>query len=184
MVDISKYFQHLRFEIKSLLFDWGDTVMKAFPDQFGPMAFWQEVAAIEGIDDILALLIGKYQLVLVSNAGESDRDLVRQALERVNLAHYFHEIFTPRELNEFKPAPNYFRNALKHIGVEPENAIMIGDDYEHDIIGAKQAGLWTIWYNAKQQNLNPENFPYHDAEIYNMKELPTIIHNKMPVKFF
>lgn len=178
-MNISKYFQNLKFEIKALLFDWGDTVMKVFPEQSGPMASWSEVSVVEGIKEILPLLKEKYQIVLVSNAQDSDINHVRQALERVGLAEYFYEIFTPQELKERKPAPKFYLNILKQIKVESENAIMIGDDYEKDIIAAKQVGLWTIWYNPEHQKLNDLSYPYHDAEINNLRELSSIIQEKM-----
>jgi HAD superfamily hydrolase (TIGR01662 family) len=179
MVDISEYFQTLKFEIKALLFDWGNTVMKVFPEQSGPMASWSQVDTVEGIQEILPLLKDKYKIVLVSNAQDSDKELVRLALERVELADYFHEIFTPSELCERKPAPNFYLNILKRIGVEPENAIMIGDDYEKDIIAAKQVGLWTIWYNPDQLELRNISFPYHDAEVTHLQELSSFIQEKM-----
>jgi hypothetical protein len=101
-MNISKYFHNLKFEIKALLFDWGDTVMKVLPGETGPMAFWTEVSAVAGTQEILPLLKEKYQIVLVSNAQDSDKNHVRHALKRVNLSEYFHEIFTPQELKERK----------------------------------------------------------------------------------
>ncbi len=182
MVNISEFIQNIRYEIKAILFDWGNTVMKVFPEQSGPMACWPEVSAVEGIPEILPLLKEKYQIILVSNAQDSNRDLVLQALERVNLAPHFHRIFTPHELNERKPAPRFYLNILKQIGIEPENGIMIGDDYENDIIAAKQVGLWTIWYNANQQQLNNNSFPYHDAEVNKLREVVSIIQEQMTLQ--
>lgn len=178
-MNISEYFQNLTFEIKALLFDWGDTVMKVFPEQVGPMASWSEVAAVDGINDILPILKEKYQIILVSNAQDSNRDQVWDALQRVDLSTYFDEVFTPKELNARKPAPDFYLNILKQIKVEPENAIMIGDDYEKDIIAAKQVGLWTIWYNPARQQLQNNRYPYHDAEVSHLKELSLIIQERM-----
>jgi len=178
-MNISTYFQNLTFEINALLFDWGDTVMKVLPQQTGPMAFWSEVSAVDGIKEILPFLKEKYQIVLVSNAQDSDKNHVRKALERVALAEYFSEIFTPKELKERKPAPNFYLNILKRIEVEPEHAIMIGDDYEKDIIDAKQAGLWTIWYNPDQQPIKNSSFPYHDVKVSHLRELISRIQEKM-----
>lgn len=179
MVNISEYFQNLHFEIKTLLLDWGDTVMKVFPNQIGPMASWNDVAAVEGIGGELENLKNIYQIVLVSNAQDSDRNLVRKALERVQLSQYFHEVFTPHEINERKPNPNFYLKILKQIDVEPENAIMVGDNYEGDIVAAKQVGLWTVWYNPDQKRLHDETFPYHDVELHRMEELHLVIQKKM-----
>jgi len=40
-----------------------------------------------------------------------------------------------------KPAASFFLNALKTMGVEPKNAVMIGDDIVGDVKGAQEAGL-------------------------------------------
>lgn len=153
--------------------------MKVFPDQIGPMASWDDVAAVEGIGAALENLKNNYQIVLISNARDSDRNLVRKALERVQLSQYFHEVFTPHEINERKPNPNFYLKILKLIEVEPENAIMVGDNYECDIIAAKQVGLWTVWYNPDQKQLHDENFPYHDVELHHIADLPLVIQKKM-----
>ncbi len=181
-MDISEYFQNLKFEIKALLFDWGDTVMKVLPEYAGPMVSWSEVTAVEGIKEILPFLKEKYQIVLVSNAVDSDKNQVRQALERVGIAEYFSEIFTPQELKARKPSPKFYLNILKQIDIESENAIMIGDDYEKDIIAAKQVGLWTIWYNPGKQEFNKKGYPYHDAEVNHLRELRFIIQETMKLK--
>ena len=153
--------------------------MKVFPEQTGPMVSWSKVAAVEGINEALLILKERYKIILVSNAQDSDRDQVWEALEMVDLARYFHEVFTPKELNARKPAPGFYLNMLKQIEVEPEHAIMIGDDYEKDIIGAKQVGLWTIWYNPDQKELKNTSFPYHDVEVTHLKELISIIQEEM-----
>lgn len=178
-MNISDYFQDLSYEIKALLFDWGNTVMKVFPEQAGPMISWPEVAAMPGIDQILPALKQQFKIILVSNAQHSNRAQVQAALDRINLIPYFDEIFTPLELNARKPAPDFFLNVLKQIKIEPQQAIMIGDDYENDIVAAKQVGLWTIWYNPDQKKLPGNGFPYHDVEVHHLPELATIIQPKM-----
>jgi HAD superfamily hydrolase (TIGR01458 family) len=40
-----------------------------------------------------------------------------------------------------KPAPEFFTNALRTLGVPPREAIMVGDDLEFDVGGAQRAGL-------------------------------------------
>ncbi|MCU0642862.1 MAG: HAD family hydrolase [bacterium] len=153
--------------------------MKVYPEQTGPMAHWESVAPVEGIAAALENLKNKYQIVLVSNARDSDRSLVRKALERVHLSQYFHEVFTPHEVYEHKPCPNFYLKILKQIEVEPENAIMVGDSYEGDIIAAKQVGLWTVWYNPDRKQLHNEAFPYHDVELNRMLELHLVVQKKM-----
>ncbi len=43
-----------------------------------------------------------------------------------------------------KPSPTFFRLALEDMGVEPDRAVMIGDDIINDIKGAQDAGMTGI----------------------------------------
>jgi NagD protein len=43
-----------------------------------------------------------------------------------------------------KPNPLMMRMALNHIGVHSENAVMVGDRMDTDVIGGLQAGMDTI----------------------------------------
>jgi putative hydrolase of the HAD superfamily len=144
--------------IRALIFDWGDTVMKVFPESSGPMAHWPSVEAVPGIERALSLAQPIYRVVLASNATDSGPGLVRDALERVGLERYFHEVVTAKELGASKPDLAFFMAILRKLTFAPEEVVMIGDKFEADISGAKRAGLWTIWYNpvGKKAPLNGE----------------------------
>lgn len=43
-----------------------------------------------------------------------------------------------------KPAPGYFRGLIAHYGLQPANALMVGDDIEADIGGAQRIGMKTV----------------------------------------
>ena len=173
-IDIRKYLNELKFEIQAIFFDWGNTLMKFFPGQESPMATWDNVAAIDGVLDILPCLQNNYRLFVLSNATDSDKNLLKLALRRINIDLYFSDIFTAHELKTQKPAPDFYLKALASLKIMPEKTIMIGDDYENDIIGAKQAGLWTIWFNPSRKIPNT-HYPYHDFEIASLTEIPSIM---------
>jgi putative hydrolase of the HAD superfamily len=40
-----------------------------------------------------------------------------------------------------KPDPRIFRMALERMGIEPEDAVYVGDVYEIDVVGARAAGM-------------------------------------------
>lgn len=44
-----------------------------------------------------------------------------------------------------KPDPAIFREAARHFGAEPSSCVFIGDHPEKDIVGARRAGMHTVW---------------------------------------
>lgn len=177
MVDISEYFKNYKPELQAILFDWGNTVMTVFPGQKGSMADWPQVQREKNIKELLDALVSQFKLAICSNAKDSNCELVKYALARVELNNYFDEVFTPRELNAFKPAPDFFISALKIMNAEPEHAVYIGDDYQNDIIAAKQIGLWTVWYNNHKLPIDSNAYPYHDFEVNDLMEILPFIRN-------
>jgi len=46
-----------------------------------------------------------------------------------------------------KPEPAIFRIALERCGSAPEHAVMVGDSWGADVLGAKAAGIRAVWLN-------------------------------------
>ena len=150
--------------------------MRDFKEYDGPMAYWPVVEAVPGIEKALQQLNGRWRLILATNAPASGQALVRAALERAGLDLYFEAIFTAKELGLRKPDPSYYYKVLASLQVDPSQAVMIGDDYQGDILGAKNAGLRAIWFNPSG-SLAPSPHPQYDAEVLHLEGLPPVIAN-------
>lgn len=80
-----------------------------------------------------------------------------------------------------KPEAEPFLIALDQLGVRPEEAVMIGDTYEHDILPAIELGLKTIWVLARPDResesivriLNGE-LPAPTATVGHIGEVPSL----------
>jgi putative hydrolase of the HAD superfamily len=155
---------------KILLFDWGNTIMVDFKLP-GPMFTWEKVAWVTGAEDALKALSGHTRCI-ASNAGESVAEEVKKGLARVGADRYFPFIFCSREIGFEKPDPRFFRYVLDAFTTDPSDFIMIGDNYEKDIVGAKSAGMKTILFNPSD---NKGDYPEADFGIRGMDELPAII---------
>ncbi|MBU0489766.1 MAG: HAD-IA family hydrolase [Bacteroidetes bacterium] len=133
--------------ITTIIFDWGNTLMRDFPDQPGAMAHWPVVEVMPGIEDLLKEVSGKYTLCVATNAGVSDTALMEEALKRVGLHKYFQYFFSSKDLGYSKPDPRFFLAIAAQMDVLPMECLMIGNDPEKDIRGAKTAGMKTILYD-------------------------------------
>jgi putative hydrolase of the HAD superfamily len=63
----------------------------------------------------------------------------------LNLHHIFDHVVTFEDTGERKPKPAPFERALSLLGVEPHEALMVGDWAERDIVGATQVGMKTAF---------------------------------------
>lgn len=161
----------LEKQIKTLVFDWGNTLMVDFPQYHGPMASWPEVSAIEGAKHILEKLKPAYQIVVATNASASTTGQVGEALERVHLRRFVDQIFTSRDLGGFnKPDLQFFRGIEKTLQCDPKQLLMIGDNIIGDILGAQRAGWFSQWFNPSQLPA-PGHTPLHNSEIYNLSDI-------------
>ena len=155
---------------KILLFDWGNTIMVDF-NLPGPMFTWEKVAWVPGTEDALKALAG-YTCCVATNAGESDSEAVKKGLAMVGADSYFSFIFSSWDIGFEKPDLRFFNFVVEKLRTDPANCIMIGDNYEKDIVGAKTTGMKTILFNPSDRK-GP--FPQADSVINGMAELPATI---------
>lgn len=63
----------------------------------------------------------------------------------LGLQHVFDSVVTFEDTRERKPNPAPFRLVLKRLGVDPNDALMVGDWAERDVVGAKSLGMKTVF---------------------------------------
>ena len=95
--------------IKALIFDWGDTIMRDYPQLKTPMYTWDHVEYIPEAESTLKHLCRNYTMVIATNAGQSDTDAMIKALKRVNADRYFNSFFSSIDLGYEKPDKLFFK---------------------------------------------------------------------------
>lgn len=91
---------------------------------------------------VLDHLKGRYPLGLITNG---PADIQRQEVNSLNIGPYFDNIFIEGEVGFGKPLPEVFRMAERAVGMNPEQVLMVGNSYGHDIRPAIEAGWRTLW---------------------------------------
>ena len=91
--------------------------------------------------DCLKKLSRIYKIGVIANQslGTSER------LENLGVRKYIDLIIASAEEGVSKPDRRIFEIALERSRCRPENAVMIGDRIDNDIVPAKQLGMKTIW---------------------------------------
>jgi putative hydrolase of the HAD superfamily len=87
--------------------------------------------------EVLAALNGRFELAVVSNFDGR----LRMIFEHLGVSRFFTHVFLSSELGADKPDPEIYRRALRLSGVQPNEALHVGDDPGRDWDGASAAGL-------------------------------------------
>ncbi|MFN8308600.1 MAG: YjjG family noncanonical pyrimidine nucleotidase [Chitinophagales bacterium] len=102
--------------------------------------------AIETLD----YLHKKYPLHLITN-GFSEVQYVK--IKNSGIHHFFQHIFVSDEVGFQKPAPEIFRHALDKAGCLACQGLMIGDNMQTDILGAKAIDMDQVYFNPRRQRV-------------------------------
>jgi putative hydrolase of the HAD superfamily len=156
-------------EARCVLLDWGDTVMRVFPEYEGPMFAWPRVEAVEGIREALVKLQPDWTIALATNAADSEEQEIWSALARVGLDRLIDRVFCYRGVGHRKSAPEYFERVLADLGIEANHAVMVGDDFEADVLSANRSGIRAIWF--AENGTNKKTSEMHRT-IHGLHELP------------
>ncbi len=77
-----------------------------------------------------------------------------------------------------KPEPHLFAYGLERCGARPEECVMIGDNYNTDIVGGRGAGMRTIWLDgrtASERSRTADDYRAADWIVEDLAELRRIM---------
>ncbi len=107
----------------------------------------------------------RYRLASLSN-GNAD-------LQLIGLDDLFVFSLNAIDIGAAKPDPPLFTEACRRLNVRPEQIVHVGDDPEHDVLGAARAGFRTVWVNRTGRDWPGGSRA--DAEIVALDELEEVL---------
>lgn len=99
----------------------------------------------------LEYLKQKYTLHIITNGFD---EVQFKKLRNSKIEHYFKTVTTSETAGVKKPDPVIFKTALQNANSNANNALMIGDNLEADIVGAEKVGLQTIFFDLRGETHN------------------------------
>ena len=122
---------------------------------------------IDGAHELMDYLKQQgYRMHMTSNGFH---EVQYKKLAACGMRDYFDTIILSEDAGVNKPQPAFFDYALLTAGAERQTTLMIGDNLQTDIAGARNAGLDTILFN--RWNVEPAGIP-----TYTVASLRDIMH--------
>ena len=66
-----------------------------------------------------------------------------------DLERWLDRVYCYRRIGHPKPSAAFFESVLRDLGLAAQRVVMVGDDYDKDVQGARQAGLRAVWLNRR-----------------------------------
>lgn len=101
--------------------------------------------------ELLVYLYPRYPLHIITNGFE---EVQYGKLKNSGLGAYFTRIITSEAAGSKKPDPAIFNYALKQAGAMASESLMIGDDLDVDMAGARQVGIDQLYVNHDRKTHN------------------------------
>jgi FMN phosphatase YigB (HAD superfamily) len=131
---------------------------------------FQTLGAAQGLLEALRSRGIKTGVIL--NSWPDPGRVLRRDIERAGLAELLDVIVISSEVGLRKPDPAIFRLALDQLGVDPADAMFVGDRLETDVQGAANLGMTTIqalWFSADDiPSIEPDFMAFTPMDVLNV----------------
>ncbi|MEW6334305.1 MAG: HAD family hydrolase [Thermodesulfobacteriota bacterium] len=112
--------------------------------------YWEQVRSKTRVfpetEAVLAALRERYRLALITNTQGQKRNGEHRLVHYPQLERFFEVVIVAGEEGiPAKPDPAPFILCLDRLGIEPDEAVYVGDDWRIDICGAQAVGMRPVW---------------------------------------
>ena len=110
-----------------------------------------------------------YNLYILSNGFI---EVQHKKLQSAGISHYFERMVLSDEIGINKPDRRLFDYALEVTNSQAENTLLIGDNYDADILGAMHAGWGQIYFDCNHRGFTEQEPQY---TVHDLREVMDIL---------
>ena len=121
------------------------------------------------LDTLQSLKENNFSMSIITNGF---REVQEIKLKKSRLNHYFDHLLCSEDIGVNKPDPLIFLEALNKNRITADKAIMVGDDFLADVIGAERVGIKGVLFDPNNHYSKRNNI----AKIEKMDDLSPIIY--------
>jgi len=124
---------------------------------------------VAGARELMDYLKGRgYRMHMCSNGFH---EVQYKKLRACGLHDFFDTVILSEDAGANKPSKVFFDYAFQQTGAQKETTLMIGDNFQTDILGAKHAGLDTAYFNRYPDYPAPEPVTYEVTRLSQLMDV-------------
>ena len=100
--------------------------------------------AVPGALALLQRLKPDYQIGVVTNNRTAEQE---EKLAFLGMSGLVDALITSEQVGVLKPDPAIYHAALRHLRAAPAETVMVGDNWQADVVGARAVGIRPVWLN-------------------------------------
>lgn len=127
----------------------------------------------DAIPTLRALKEKGFCIGVITNS--SDDENTQALMDESGVRSYLDWAISSAAFGKRKPHPAIFDAALQHFKISAQEAAMVGDTFDADIIGAQQAGMFSIWITRRIRKTVPRFNVRPDAVVSTLSEIPALL---------
>ncbi len=117
---------------------------KQWSDESGSVVF-----LYDDVKDTLSKLKNKYKLAILTNGNTTSQ---RRKLDTIDIYDLLDYTLVSSEVNMKKPDIRLFEYIANKLNLKPNECIYVGDNYNIDVLGSRNAGMTPIFISRNNEN--------------------------------
>lgn len=141
------YQEARRLRFQRLLAPYGALATEVEADQFAQVHYAHYQRLRQPVPGSLALLEAlklHHRIGIITNNRTAEQE---DKLRFLGLDQLVDVLITSEEVGVTKPDPRIFLVALQRLGAQPAETVLVGDNWQADVVGALQVGIRPLWLN-------------------------------------
>lgn len=127
-----------------------------------------------GVFDTLSSLAQEYTL---STASHTQGSFTQLELRELNIEKFFSYFVYSSDIGLRKESPDFYKYALETVESKAEDCVMVGDNYDVDVLVPKQLGIRSVWIKNPITSIRypMEQEPPNSLALENFRKLSEVI---------
>ena len=141
------YLEARRLRFQRLLAPYGALTTEAAADEFAQFHYTHYRALrqpVAGALELLEALKPQYRIGIVTNNRTAEQE---DKLHYLGMSHLVDALITSEDVGVPKLDPHIFQVAMQRLNAEPTVTVMVGDNWNADVVGALAVGIRPLWLN-------------------------------------